>query len=120
VREWPLDLVNHSYHNSHRADLSPHRGYVPYAGGTRAISPRESEAKWGDQSSLQFDGGADGKMVTPPIVWLEDYWMGRYYGFIEAPGMQDPELIAIKARSFKRQGAKSYEGPARPAEKWEN
>ena len=28
VREWPLDLVNHSYRNSHRADLGPRRGYV--------------------------------------------------------------------------------------------
>src|SRR2546427_1422920 len=41
LREWSLDLVNHSYHNSHRSDLAPRRGYVPYGGSaTRAISPR--------------------------------------------------------------------------------
>src|ERR1043166_7297539 len=34
LREWPLDLVNHSFHNSHRSDLAPRRGYVPYMGGT--------------------------------------------------------------------------------------
>ena len=84
LREWPIDLVNHSYHNSHRNDLASRTGYVPYAGGTRAISPRESGASLGSRSALNYDGGADGKTVTPPIGWLEDYWMGRYYGFISA------------------------------------
>jgi len=61
LREWSLDLVNHSYHNSHRSDLTPRPGYVPYAGGTRPISPRESCAKWGSRSALEYDGG-DGAM----------------------------------------------------------
>ena len=33
------------------------RGYLSYGGGTRAISPRESESKWGSRSALQYDGG---------------------------------------------------------------
>ena len=37
LREWSLDLVNHSYHNSHRADLAPQRGYLPY-GGTASLA----------------------------------------------------------------------------------
>src|SRR2546430_4561447 len=61
LREWSLDLVNHSYRNSHRSDLTAQRKYVAYGGGTRAISPRESEAKWGGRSALQYDGGEDGK-----------------------------------------------------------
>ena len=114
LREWSLDLVNHNYHNSHRSDLSPQRGYVPYAGGTRAISPRESEAKWGSRSALQYDGGENSHGVTPPIGWLEDYWMGRYYGFIEAPKTQDREATILPARSVKSKGAFPYNGPARP------
>jgi len=119
LREWSLDLVNHSYRNSHRADLAPARDYVPYGGGTRAISPRESEAKWGSRSALQYDGGEDSRGVTPPIGWLLDYWMGRYYGFVEAPKTTDADLITIKPRAERAHGAAPYGGPARPLEKWE-
>ena len=119
LREWSLDLVNHSYRNSQRSDLAPQRGYVPYGGGTRALSPRETESKWGSRSALQYDGGEDSKGVTPPIGWLEDYWMGRYYGFIQAPKTTDPELISLKPRQQKRRGAAAYDGPPRPVEEWE-
>ena len=119
LREWSLDLVNYSYRNSHRSDLATPRGYVPYGGGTRAISPRESEAKWGDRSPLQYDGGEDGKSVTPPLGWLEDYWMGRYYGFVEPPGTKKPELTNLSPRAEPRHGAAPYNGPARPPEKSE-
>ena len=115
LREWSLDLVNHSYRNSHRSDLTAQRKYVAYGGGTRAISPRESEAKWGSRSALQYDGGEDGKAVTPPIGWLEDYWMGRYYGFIEPPKTQDPAATSLPPRASKpRRGAAPYDGPPRP------
>ena len=117
LREWSLDLVNYSYRNSHRSDLATQRGYVPYSGGTRAISPRESEAKWGDRSPLQYDGGEGGKSVTPPLGWLEDYWMGRYYGFVEPPGTQKPEPASLSQRAEIRHGAAPYNGPPRPSEK---
>lgn len=119
LREWSLDLVNHNYRNSHRSDLAPQRDYVPHGGGTRAISPRESESKWGSRSALQYDGGENSQGVTPPIGWLEDYWLGRYYGFIEAPKTQDPQATALRARAVKLRGATPYNGPARPAGKWE-
>lgn len=119
LREWTLDLVNHSYHNSHRADLAPEPGYVAYGGGTRAISPRESAAMMGSRSALRYDGGHGGHSMTPPIGWLEDYWMGRYYGFIEAPKTSDPQLTTIPARKQKPRGADAYGGPARPRADWE-
>jgi hypothetical protein len=119
LREWSLDLANHSYHNSHRSDLAPRPGYVPYAGGTRAISPRESCAKWGSRSALEYDGGGGGRSVTPPIGWLEDYWMGRYYRFIEPPKTQDSELTSVRPRALARKGAAPYDGPPRPTGAWE-
>lgn len=118
LREWSLDPVNHNYRNSHRSDLIPQRGYVPYGGGTRAISPRESESKWGSRSALQYDGGENSHGVTPPIGWLEDYWMGRYYGFIEAPRTKDPEATSLRPREGKLRGAAPYNGPARPEATW--
>jgi len=117
LREWSLDLVNHSYRNSHRSDLAAPHGHVPYSGGGRVISPRESEAKWGDRSPLQYDGGENGKAVTPPVGWLEDYWMGRYYGFIEAPEKLDPEAVSVSNQAKSPRGAAPYAGPPRPAER---
>jgi hypothetical protein len=113
LREWSLDLVNHSYRNSHRSDLATERGYVAYSGASKVISPRESEAKWDDRSPLQYDGGEDGKAVTPPIGWLEDYWMGRYYGFITAPNPQET-AAALPAHLLTQRGAAPYTGPSRP------
>ncbi len=119
LREWSLDLVSHSYRNSHRSDLAPRPGYVPYMGGTRAISPRELDAEWGSRSALRYDGGSGGRVMTPPIGWLEDYWMGRYYGFIEAPRAQDAVLTSVPRRSGAQSGALPYAGPPRPIASWE-
>jgi hypothetical protein len=119
LREWSLDLVSYRYHNSHRSDLAPQPGYVPYMGGTRAISPRETGPEWGSRSALHYDGGAGGRVVVPPIGWLEDYWMGRYYGFIEAPKTTTPELINPPPRTTKPRGAAPYAGPPRPVGQWE-
>ena len=119
LRDWPLDLVNYSYHNSHRSDLMAQRGYVPYSGGTRFISPRELEASWGARSPTQYDGGESGRSVTPPTCWLEDYWMGRYYGFIEPPNTKDAALLTVQPRALARKGAAPYDGPPRPVGAWE-
>jgi len=114
LREWSLELVNHSYHNSHRSDLAPRPGYVPYGGGTRGLSPRETTADWESRSALVYDGGDGGRGITPPIGWLEDYWLGRYYGFIEAPKTNvSPAFPPAVNR------ARPYLGPTRPVAAWE-
>lgn len=115
LREWSLDTINYSYRNSHRNDLFPEPGYTPYQGGTKAMSPRETEAKEGSRFALQYDGGAGGKTVTVPAGWLEDYWMGRYHGFIEAPKVTDPALTTVEPSTGEPKGAAPYNGPPRPA-----
>ena len=119
LREWSLDLVGYSYHNSHRSDLAPQPGYVPYMGGTRAMSPRDTCADWESRPALVYDGGSGGHVMTPPVGWLEDYWMGRYFGFIEAPKTSDPKLTQIEPRTTKPKGAAAYDGPPRPVAAWE-
>lgn len=114
LREWPLDLVNRNYRNSHRVDLRVEPGYVPYQGGTKAISPRESTAMWGSRSAIVLDGGSGGRGVTPPAGWLEDYWMGRYFGLIEPPTVKDRKLLAPDGLPMPEQVAKPYDGPGRP------
>lgn len=119
LREWSLDPVSYTYRNSHRSDLAPRPGYVPYMGGTRAISPRELAPDFGSRSAIQYDGGDNGHVMTPPIGWLEDYWMGRYYGFIAPPKATDPKLTTVAPRATRTRGAAPYDGPPRPVAAWE-
>lgn len=114
LREWSLDLVNHNFRNSHRQDLATLRGYVPYSGGTRAISPRESEARWGARNSIEYDGGENSQAVTPPTGWLLDYWMGRYFGFISAAQDDSDIWLTTSADEQSPVGASPYAGPPRP------
>lgn len=124
LREWSLDTVSHSFRNTHRADLAVEPGYTPYMGGTRAISPRELDCSWGSRSAIYYDGGDGGRTVTPPVGWLEDYWMGRYYGMIAPPTATEPALptahdTASSNRNNNKRpneplGAAPYNGPGRP------
>ncbi len=115
LREWHLDCIEYNYRNSFRDDLYPEKGYVPYQGGTKAISPRETSVKRGSRSSLVYDGGANGKRVMEPTGFLRDYWMGRYYEIIEAPTVTETYLISVpKNKENNTIGAKPYDGPGRP------
>ena len=114
LREWPMDLANRGFHNSHRADLAPKRGYGAYVNTARALSPRETTAQTGSCSTLQYDSNASGNTITPPISWLEQYWMGRYHGFIKAPTATDPALTSVPPGSGNKSGALPYDGTPRP------
>ncbi len=114
LREWPLDLVIYSYQNSQRTDLNTPAGYEARKGGTRTFSPRETEPMRWDHWPMEADGGAGGRDVVEPSAWLLAYWMGRYYGFIEAPHATDPTLLTVSLHSQSPHGAKPYDGPARP------
>ncbi|MFA7692061.1 MAG: two-component regulator propeller domain-containing protein [Candidatus Hydrogenedentales bacterium] len=120
LRDWPLDLISYTFKNSQRADLHPEPGYVPYALGPdtdspKQISPRESEPKKLDSTLLSLDGGSGGNRSISPTAWLECYWMGRYYGMIEAPESTDTRLTGIEERPLRRPlGAAAYDGPPRP------
>jgi hypothetical protein len=114
LREWSLDTVAHNYRNSHRNDLAPERGYVTYGLGTRGISPRNLIAEWGSRSAIEYDRFDGSRRVTPAVGWLEDYWMGRYYGFILPPDTKDRALTTIPDAPMVNRGAAPYAGPPRP------
>ncbi|MBI1320290.1 MAG: hypothetical protein GC168_15290 [Candidatus Hydrogenedens sp.] len=115
LRDWNLDTVNYDYRNMHRDDLRyPEPGYTPYASGTRGLSPRETTAMWGSRTALEYNGGGGGGSITPAIGWLEDYWMGRYYGFITEPQTKDHKLLEAEIPAGSLEGAAAYAGPERP------
>lgn len=111
MREEVLDLTDYSYNNSSRDDLFMEPGYTSYAGALRAISPRENS--FGARTT-DLDGGSGGRVIRNPSEYVRDYWMARFYGFIQAPETTDPKLIAVQPSDIKLQGAKPYDGPARP------
>lgn len=114
LREWSLNLVNETYHNSHRRDLGTTAPHQMFMGGRRAISPRESESKMDVRYPLQYDGGEGGRAVTPPAGWLEDYWMGRYFGFIK-PAATSASDAGAPPPCQPHPRALPYAGPPRPA-----
>ncbi|MBX3176373.1 MAG: hypothetical protein KF886_03355 [Candidatus Hydrogenedentes bacterium] len=114
LRSWPLDPVSHSYKNSHRDDLHTEDGYVSYAKGTRGLLPRETQAAWGSRSAIRYDSSGGGRGAYPAVGWLEDYWMGRYYGMILPPEVKDRDLVSVPDDFGHPKGARPYDGPPRP------
>ena len=113
LRAWTLDCKSWNFRNSVRDDLYLEPGYTSYEGGLRAFSPRETCVMTGSRNATYPDGGSGGNVVKEPTGFLRDYWMGRYYGFIQAPETKDPELISVKAAN-KQTGASPFDGPAMP------
>ena len=113
LRDWPLDLVAWSQFNSHRSDIHTPKGYRSYADRIKALSPRETGGKRVNRDWTVLDVDGKGASVVDPACWLEQYWMGRYFGMIEAPSTTDPALTSVPHRGLQL-GAKPYTGPARP------
>ena len=114
LRDWQLDCVEHNFTNSFRDDLMTKKGYIPYETGTRAISPRESVVNRNSRYAMRYDGGVNRKRAMEPSAYLRDYWMGRFHGFIEAPKVNEQELISVQPRTGQKFGAAPYDGPQRP------
>jgi hypothetical protein len=113
-REWALDCHENSYSNSHRDDLFMEPGYTSYDGSVKTLSPREAFSDGSSRRVNELDSERAGKRVKDPSGFLRDYWMGRYYGFINAPETNDPKLTKVEPRTGQKFGAVPYSGPARP------
>jgi hypothetical protein len=114
LREYPLDLVNWRFQNSHRDDLHVMPpGMKNYVTTWKPMGPREQGIRRWDRDPLELDGGAAGEHVLDPSSYLDCYWMGRYFGFIQAPTTDDPALLTVEPRDI-RDGAPPYQGPERP------
>ena len=112
LRDYPLDCTNYRFTNSHRHDLQVPAGHTNYVGDTKAMGPREQGIRRWDRDPLELDGGGGGGILDPSS-FLDAYWMGRYYGMIQAPTTTDPSLLTVEKRDVRR-GAAPYQGSPRP------
>jgi hypothetical protein len=114
LREWNLIPESRNFNNSHRDDLFVEPGYVSYEGGRKVLSAREVPIDRGSYNVWRLDGGHNGLRVSEPVRYIHDYWMGRYFGLIEAPESNNRHLISVERRPGMQKGAAPYSGPPRP------
>lgn len=87
LRDAPLDLVNWTMDNSKREDISLVRAREVEPLQTSRMLPASERGvvRWDKNiwAAVQGDGG---RTEWAPTFWLLPYWMGRHYGYIDAPG----------------------------------
>jgi hypothetical protein len=86
LRDQPLDLVRWTVDNSRREDLRLVR--VPELEEIqtdRLLPPSERGVPRTDENPWRAVQGDGGQTESDGVDWLLPYWMGRHYGFIQAP-----------------------------------
>jgi len=87
LRDAPLDLINWTMDNSKREDIGLVRSREVEPPQTSRLLPASERGvvRWDKNiwAAVQGDGG---RTEWAPTFWLLPYWMGRYYGYIDAPG----------------------------------
>ena len=85
-RDAPLDLIHWTVDNSAREDVNLVRYPELYDWQVDRLLPAsERYTMCWDKNPYAASGGENGRRESTGIYWLLPYWMGRYYGFIEAP-----------------------------------
>ncbi|MBN1345482.1 MAG: regulator [Phycisphaerae bacterium] len=86
LRDAPLDLIRWQVDNSKREDLRVVRAPELEEHQTDRLPPISERGvmRW-DNNPWQSVQGDAGHTESDGVYWLLPYWMGRYYGFIDAP-----------------------------------
>jgi hypothetical protein len=83
LEDFPLDLINWSFTNSHRWDLE--RDEFPGRSGAEqalvALPAGESNVFRWNTNPKQLDGGGSGLSEESGSYYLVAYWMGRFHGY---------------------------------------
>jgi hypothetical protein len=86
LREYPLDLVEWSVHNSQRKDIEPVE--PNYRGQTikEVLPPDELRIARHNANRFDLDSHDGGRAESSAgDIWLLPYWIGRYLGVISPP-----------------------------------
>jgi len=87
LRDAPLDLVQWTVDNRWREDVRlVHKPELDDLQTDRVLPPSERATMRWDGNPYAAIRGSNGMVENSGVHWLLAYWMGRYYGFIKAPG----------------------------------
>jgi len=84
LRRAPLDTVEWTMRNSHRADVEIERGSDRFGRpeATRVLPISERVFELWNSNPYRLDGGNGGMGEVEGTPWLLPYWFGRYHGVI--------------------------------------
>ena len=86
LRDEPLDLVQWTVDNRFREDVRfVHTPQLDELQIDRVLPPSERATLRWDGNPYAAARGSGGMVENSGVHWLLPYWMGRYYGFIQAP-----------------------------------
>ncbi len=83
LREFPLDLINWSVHNSQRQDLTRLPDNFRHQRTVELLPPDERPTMRWNGNPFTLDGGDGGHSELAGDEFLLPYWMGRYLKIIE-------------------------------------
>ncbi len=86
LRDAPMDLVHWTVDNREREDLALVRKPELYEWQVDRLLPASERytMRW-DKNPYLAVSGEDGFSESTGVYWLLPYWMGRHFGFIQAP-----------------------------------
>ena len=85
LEQIPMDLVNWSMRNSHRADFQHDTSDDRFREKQSVVALPADERrvmKW-NGNACQLDGGNGGRSEDDGSFYLIAYWLGRYHGFVD-------------------------------------
>ena len=86
LRDTPIDLIHWRIDNTIREDISlVHTPEMESIQTSRLLPPSEGGVTRWDKNPWLAVHGDGGYTESDGVFWLLPYWMGRYYGFIQAP-----------------------------------
>jgi hypothetical protein len=86
LKDTSLDLVRWRIDNSQREDIKlTHVPEIEHIQTSRLLPPSEGGIMRWDNNPWLAILGDGGHSESDGVYWLLPYWMGRYYGFIQAP-----------------------------------
>jgi glycerophosphoryl diester phosphodiesterase len=88
LRDEPLDLVQWTIDSRKREDVRiVHEPLLDDTQVDRILPPSERATIRTDSNLYSAVRGEDGLSESSGVFWLMPYWMGRYLGYIGAPGV---------------------------------
>jgi hypothetical protein len=83
LKEFPLDMISWSVHNSHREDIELLEPNFRNQTTRKVLPPDERPMSKYNGNAFRLDGGSNGHREYSGDIYLLPYWLGRYLTIIK-------------------------------------